>query len=236
VATDAAGNVYLTGSTRSSLGGPNRGLRCLGGEVRHRRPCAVQAATRNGGAGRSYRRGDRRRGQRLPDRRIRGSFERSSDAWVAKYDAASHAPSTAACAPPANPQRSPSSPACANCSLSSTPSSETNGHGTMLDKQHSRSPSSAWPAEKSHTRHGSRPPITTTTGIVKCTLLFLRSFLMHSQVSRYPPCVKSGIAQQVYFQRGSRKRLRIPKLWPSLKNDEELNFQQSGLEHARVAD
>ena len=76
VATDAAGNVYLTGWTDGSLGGANRGgTRCLGGEVRRRRPCAVEAATRNGGLRLRFRRGDRRRGQRLPDR---------IDRWLAR--------------------------------------------------------------------------------------------------------------------------------------------------------
>ena len=48
VATDAAGNAYLTGVTDGSLGGPNRGFRrWVGGEGRHRRTGAVEAAARN---------------------------------------------------------------------------------------------------------------------------------------------------------------------------------------------
>ena len=49
VATDAAGNVYLTGDDRwLARRRQSRTRRCLGGEVRRRRPCAVEAATRNG--------------------------------------------------------------------------------------------------------------------------------------------------------------------------------------------
>ena len=69
VATDAAGNVYLTGWTGGSLGGANRGRHDAwvakydaAGHVLWKRQLGTADLRLR------FRRGDRRRGERLPDR------------------------------------------------------------------------------------------------------------------------------------------------------------------------
>ncbi len=46
VATDTDGNVYVVGRTTGALR-PTRGTRCVGDQVRGRRPSAVEPAARN---------------------------------------------------------------------------------------------------------------------------------------------------------------------------------------------
>ncbi|MFO1112813.1 MAG: SBBP repeat-containing protein [Rhodospirillales bacterium] len=49
VATDQDGNVYVVGETHHALGGAYKGvLRCMGDQVRPKRPAAVEPAARNG--------------------------------------------------------------------------------------------------------------------------------------------------------------------------------------------
>jgi hypothetical protein len=62
VATDAAGNVYLTGNTEGSLGGPNRGEADAWVAKYDAAGHALWVRIRNGGVRLRFRRGDRRRG------------------------------------------------------------------------------------------------------------------------------------------------------------------------------